>query len=386
MNGFDRCSLAIELASDFFPFEEEYLQQPRLYDNATIRVFVHEILHFWQVLSSGYLANLALKEWENLQEFEHSGKLTPPASILRRFMQRNPQLGFSAWNLSEALARFWDLHICGPQKILRQRLLMIRSPDLERFGLEEPTDLPGSEAEPYSGELFDALMLLEDAYAEPYRLSLSRWGSKKSVLLFPLVGYFSLQTPEPVEVFYSVMNNSAIDRIDFLQYRDIHAGWLSIFGHVGSLCKLAANYVGKVGDFTPGWDVVRKSSLIGHPIYRHYFQIISIVKDFQAWQGNKIDFYFACPGDPDCRAKLVSTFVPPLTRFVNGRWVSRASWVKKMANIAAVPGKDFSITAQHDSLLDAETLADNSEDIYARSKKMKQVAKITSLSNRSVGL
>jgi len=381
MNGFDRCSLAIELASDFFPFEEEYLQQPRLYDNAAVRVFVHETLHFWQVLSSGFLANLALSEWHNLLEFEGSGELTPQSSILGSFVRENPEMGFSPWNLSEALARFWDLHITGPQKNLRQRLLLTDSPDLSRMGLETPTDLPGSEAQAYSSEQFDTLMLLEDTYAEPYRLSLARWGSLKSVLLFPLVGYFSLQTSMPVKVFSSVMSNSTLDRIDFSQYQDIHAGWRSIFSDIKRLCGMTA--LSDVGiDLTPGWDVIRRSSLNDHPVYQHYLQAISLLHALPVWGEEKIDFYFACPGDPDCRAKLVSTFSPHLTLLANGRWIGKTIWLKSFTNIMGTMNEHSSIASQNFSWLDAETLADESENIHARNKKMRQAAMIASLKAR----
>jgi hypothetical protein len=364
MNGFDRCSLAIELAYDFFPFKKEYLEQPRLHDHTAVRVFVHETLHFWQVLSSGFIANLALSEWRNLLKFECSGEFEPRAKILEDFTRKNIELGFSAYNLTEALARYWDLHITGPQKNLRGRLLRSNSPDLARLGLDNPTDLPGSEAKAYTGEQFDNLMLLEDAYAAPYRLSLERWGSLKSVLLFPLVGYFSLQTPAPVEVFCSVMKSNEIDRINFNEYRDIHIGWRSLFEDIRNLCKLSAMFVGQVGAFTPGWDVIKRSPLNIHPVYCHYLQTILTL------QNKNTDFYFACPGDPECRAYLVSYFLPPLTILANDRWIGESSSLKKAIELPANLGE---------GLLEAEMLANKSQDIHTRSRKMRQAQKLASL-------
>ncbi len=182
----------------------------------------------------------------------------------------------------------------------------------------------------------------------------------------------------PVKVFSSVMSNSAIDRIDFSQYQDIHAGWRSIFSDVGRLCRMAAVSVG-VGDLTPGWDVIRRSSLNGHPVYHHYLQAISLLQDFPAWEKEMIDFYFACPGDPDCRAYLVSTFSPPLTLLANGRWIGETIWLKSFTNIMGAMNKGSSTASQDISWLDAETLADESENVHARSKKMRQAATIASL-------
>ncbi len=354
---FDRRSLTIALDAPFFPFDPDYLLEPRRFPNPAVRVYVHETLHLWQVLSQGFIANLALDEWRDLLAFERDGTLPDVDSLARRFVRPHPDLGFSAWNLSEALARYWDIHIVGPLRLFQERRGMV--PDLEVSG--------------YTNAVFDSLMLEEDAYAEPYRLALKRWGSNSAVILFPLVGHFALQTPKPVEVFAEVIDR-AVDLFRLEERRfSIHEVWREVFVDVYRLCCEACFSICELVALTPGWDVIRKSVLADHPVFGHYLALLAAV--LPDWQ-ERAHFYFALPGDPEARARLASTFRAPVTLLHGGRWTGETG-VTKLLSLRDWPPD--SIMAR---LLPPDVLADTATDIFERGKKLRQAVALQRLLGR----
>jgi hypothetical protein len=78
------------------------------------------IMHFWQALSQGFIANLALGEWLQLQNYESTTRIDGEIELIGAFTAVHPELGFSAWALTEALCRYWDIHVTGPQHLLNQ--------------------------------------------------------------------------------------------------------------------------------------------------------------------------------------------------------------------------------------------------------------------------
>ena len=69
MHGLDRPSLSVSLNADWFAFDRRYLWGPEPFAIPALRFYTHEVLHFWQVLASGFVANLALAEWRALREW-----------------------------------------------------------------------------------------------------------------------------------------------------------------------------------------------------------------------------------------------------------------------------------------------------------------------------
>jgi hypothetical protein len=183
------------------PFDIGYLFGPAAFslDYPTmLRVYTHEVLHFWQTLSMGFITNLALNEWLALSEYEQTGNPSRQSDLLQAFTTRDPDLGFSASDLSEALCRFWDIHILNPEDLLKEQnqpedyYLMIDQSLVER-GKELLQQLPDNHplrrypshvvariidgsSQPYSGRDFDRLiaefMNVKDVYAAPYSMAL----------------------------------------------------------------------------------------------------------------------------------------------------------------------------------------------------------------------
>ena len=346
-HGFDRTSLIVRLDADYFPFESDYLQAPAKHEKPILRVVMHEYLHFWQLISSGFLANVALGEVRALRGAE------PDVALRRSFIEPHADLGFSAHQLSEALCRFWDSHILNPVSLLAPYRLADPQLDerlrtLDERGLLE-RKRPDGQTE-YSGRAFDIWMLHEDAYANPYRLSLERLGSALSVVLFPLVGFFALQTQHPVEVFANAVRRLEPD-VPLEPGFSIHDAWRAVIQRVADVCndesfKLTGAFV------TPGPMVINRSTLSEEPVWAHYADLVSLLAEI--WGVDKLELYLAIPGDPIARSKLVSSLRPPATLFRDGRWTSENGVLKAIRLTPSAP----------ESLLGAEELADQAETLY----------------------
>ena len=156
--GFERTSLAILL--DCTP--EEFVS-----DEHQRRVYAHERLHLWQTLSQGFIARQASLEWQRLQRFEQTGEVAAHPEFndqLEKFFKKHSEWGFSAWNLSEALARFWDIQSTGASKILasqgKAQDVPIHDPGFDQdFRKLNQAGLPDLRRE--TSENFDYLMQLE---------------------------------------------------------------------------------------------------------------------------------------------------------------------------------------------------------------------------------
>jgi hypothetical protein len=315
MSRLSRVSLAIDLDYDYVPFSEFYITAPRMVGTRLAREYIHEVLHFWQVFSSGFIANLALEEWGVLQDFEAGHALTW-AAMADSYIAVDNRVGFSVHDLTESVTRFWDAHICNPVYLLREErertaqrnqlmpvrtdsrlealeMLLQRDDLLERedttvpdFGPAEQEKLLthfGSEIDldaiarrhikRYTSLAFDVFMALGDSYSVPYLLQ-EKVGTKATVLLFPIVAHFSLQTRNPTYTYHTAIDGIMNAGIKLPEGTlDIHEGWRNVFGLLVDWCAALSK-----GSFlTPGWDVIRRSSLREHPVFGHYLQVFDIL-------------------------------------------------------------------------------------------------------------
>lgn len=93
------------------------------------RPLIHETFHFWQLLCSPYLARLISTERTRLEAFESFGAIPPPNDYRERFTAVDPELGFSAEQLLESWARFWEIQVQTPLYLLQQE--SIRAEDVQ---------------------------------------------------------------------------------------------------------------------------------------------------------------------------------------------------------------------------------------------------------------
>jgi hypothetical protein len=385
-NGLHRPGLAISLAADQVPFDENFVFGPKKFDIPILRVYIHELLHFWQSLSQAFFAYQALYEWRQLVHFQRSGELeleTIPALKQQNdeLYRRDPETGITAWSLSEALCRFWDMHILGPEKLLAEsEELALYRPLLQRPGMFR--DTPGGRQ--YSSMAFDLLLTVQDYYADPYRLALQQLGSGKAVLFFPLVGHFALQSPKPAAVYVEAMKRLRAGPQLPQEYL-IHAYWKPFLETVEQLCtEICADLC----DGTPlqtGWTVMEETELLDNPVWRHYHTLIQLfLAGDKAWSGRAL----ALPGDPDTRVHLGRNLLPPLVRFRNGNWVestalsAMAHYLKATTGsppIARTPGQP---PVNLEGFLDPETLSAHSAELLELERRLGKARVLAELEHR----
>lgn len=373
---FLRPSLSIELDADYFAFDDDFLYGPGKFDNPTLRVYMHEVLHFWQALSQSFLTRLALEEWERLLDYEENGTIAQGKDFVDTFKEKHSQLGFSAWDLSEALCRYWDIHILGPVKLLEQnektKEFLRFLPQARQYLMREVNGV-----REYSSFAFDLLMRAEDSYAEPYRFALEQWGTNDSVILFPIVGYFALQSPRPVQVFADAIEHVRRSlHLDRMRNLLIHDVWPEVFSRVRDVCSESCSQLCGGQKLEAGWDFMQRSMLADNPVYSHFLELLrSTARHWGPEIPNSINYCFALPGDPDNRERLAHSFRPPVTIFHDGRWTGETTLTFAARVFGSV-----------EKVLDENVLGDYSEDIHNRFRKLRQaeiIARIASAPART---
>ncbi|UCG70589.1 MAG: hypothetical protein JSV09_06110 [Thermoplasmata archaeon] len=371
-----RPSLVITLNESYVPFNENYVYGPSEFRKPFLRIYIHELLHFWQYLSQGYLTKLALNEWKNLLNYEKSGDPTPPNDLIEQneeFLKVNDITGFSIKELHEALCRFWDIHILGPVNMLEhhENLPWYQNKfdgNLIKRDIERMRRIVGG-VEQYSSESFDMLMQVEDQYAGPYRWILEKYHTTTCVIFFPLIGYFAMQSNYPVEFF-----ELAFDQLKYmlpkkmnLKNVNIHNAWREFFPKIKYVCHVY-NKSFSGCPLEPGWVIIKRSFGADHPIFAHYLALIERLQKKKIYKlgwdeynvSKELEFWFATPGDPISRLILGLNFLPPTTLFHDGEWISDIQEVVKARGdgIAKVQ--------------DPFKLAEIAKDITERFRKMKK--------------
>jgi hypothetical protein len=193
----DQTSLSVEIKAQMFSYDIGYWQGPAYFDIPALRILLHETVHFWQMLSMSFLTNLAIESWDALLQFESTGEIDAYTDLQSRLEEKHPELGFSAFDIIETLARFWDIHVLGPAKVrdFESQPRNYSAPADHQLKLSPFADIP-----PYSATEFDAVMTVA-SYNEPYRRAISKWGSAGAAVMFPMVAYFSLQSRNPTKIY-----------------------------------------------------------------------------------------------------------------------------------------------------------------------------------------
>jgi hypothetical protein len=348
-NRFIRPSLSIELKVNKFKYDHEYLSGPAYYEIPPLRVYTHEVIHFWQTLSQGYLANLALSEWKNMIEYEKTKEVYKPGSVKKRYFDRDSDFGFSSYDLVEAQARYWDIHILGAKKLLEWRVR--KNINKKQFRTGRVKNIK-SGVIPTKSEDFDLMIKSDEGYSRTYRMLLEKIGTQASVILFPIIGYFSLQSPRPVRVYKRVLEK--LVKLDIKYNVSIHEGWRMYFDRIMEMCaETSFKTTGSL--LTSAHDVISRSDLRNNVLYAHYLVLLRI---FMATSAINSDFVFALPGDPENRGKLLGAFQPPLVVFIDGFWVRKKTLLEEL--ISKNPEVE---------MLNPKKLAHQALDINTRYKK-----------------
>jgi hypothetical protein len=346
-HGFHRPSLSISIDADYSAFQSG--------DQHIKRVYWHEKFHFYQVWSQAYFARLALLEAQRLIDFETSESTACRPKLkkaLTHLFAIDPVYGFSPWNLSEALTRFWDIMVSGFDAVISGQCKTKPLPQyLRTIRRRRPKDYPETgliDAE------FDYLMLNEDWYAKPYRHMLSgmRFGGSSSrlcAILFPLVAHFSFQSFSPVRVFVSAIDRLFEDPelIMLLNSTSTDQEWVMTFGpwnslilqrwwyvvapRVRAICDEEARRANDKAGIMAGWRFIADSDLRQNPIYGFLFKLLApyielpdekfVARGMPDFPPTTLDTAFALPGTAVGNLLLKDLLQPPLIIFNDLHWI-----------------------------------------------------------------
>lgn len=317
------------------------------------RILYHESVHHWQMLSSGYVANLVLREWLTLLRFEAEGSTSADAGVESVARVRNDQ-PFSPKELIECWARYWDVHTRGPTRLLAEERL-------------EPVQLPqrpstGAAQSPYADVEFDRFMQNgPDAalYARPYRWALNEVGgdSRFLNLVFPVLVFHAFGSRKPVDVFIRSLvrarESQELEATVNGAHWLINLGWLQVYPEI--ISQAVQPVLRELGepDFTAGWDVLERGvPLRSHPVWALYRRELPRLTRNALWaeyvvryslltdQASIADLpvaeittimavaaansdpwlMFMLPGQPEYRHILGTVLPPPRIRFRDGDW------------------------------------------------------------------
>jgi hypothetical protein len=324
------------------------------------RILYHESIHLWQLLSSAFLANIVQSEWLRLCRFEERGTLEPVDAAVATLNATPDGQPFSALELVECWARYWDVHTRHPGRILRED------------GIDPPPRLGIAPAGAYTAGEFDTFMQAgRDAaiYARPYRWSLDKAaGNSQFVnLVFPVLVFCAFGSPDPVRVFTTALDRAQTSSTVRAAVRgmsgSINIDWLHTYRRI--IDDVVAPAVHDLGlpSFTGGWDVLDRGPLGQHPIFRSYHGRIRLAMNstqlfnveppnddsinetlrFEEARAAVADplVLFMFPGQPSYRSHLGQTVPPPRIRFTDTVWYAERTFAASvMDKIGAQGGLD----------------------------------------------
>ena len=170
--------------------------------DGTVRAFFHETVHFWQSLSQSFLVRLADEEWQRLLTYERTGTVPAPGDVRRVFETRDSGVSWSARDLHECLARYWDVIAAGPNRVLGEEWDAGRAdalPDVRELYRRQRSEAELPKGAWDKADLVSALVMAAGEYALPFLIAAEEL--KHAEFLFPWLAHFALQTGAPAETF-----------------------------------------------------------------------------------------------------------------------------------------------------------------------------------------
>ena len=319
--------------------------------DGTVRAFFHETVHFWQALSQSFLVRLADEEWQRLLAFERTGDVPALGEVRRVFERRDSEAGWSARDLHECLARFWDVVAAGPNRVLEEEWKAGRAealPDVREVLRRRRAETASPQGAWGKADLVTALIMAAGEYASPF-LSVAGEELEHAEFLFPWLAHFALQTGAPAETFdrfvrevgpelapqvTKLLRTPGVARSDLFEFTMIH-----LFISVSMLCVVNAELA---NDPVRLADVVfLESSLLTHPLYSWIFRgpvlrtAVALGKTQLAKQARRswgyprkmegfvgvqlLDRVLGTPALPESRTLLLAAgIVPPSVRYSDG--------------------------------------------------------------------
>jgi len=329
------------------------------------------------------------QDWDRLGRFEQDGRKGDAGTYRVEFVRRDEAAGFSAHDLQESLARFWDLHVIGPHRIIE---MDFEDPHRniddfvkeQYFAFKKKGMIVHPEHGGYSDLAFDMAMDISAGnYATPYRHLRGRYNPVVAGTLFPLAGYYALQTETPVRVFLGVVEK-ALPHVDQLpQGQAIHDLWKACHPLVRSLAGECARELGQ-HQLLPTGAVIKNGALREHPVYRWVFSEITraaeLLVDTKLVQELRqvfrdeppillgmlaLDYCLSCPGDTTNRSFLVEWLAPPCVEFADGKtWLLPDMFRREI--VPDIDGAEEQLTEERRQVADSVIDVDRRWEAFRR--------------------
>ncbi len=184
------------------------------------RILMHECIHAFQLAGSRWLQEMVTEEWERLLEFERTGQAPAMGPHRSDYGRAANGMPIAVRDLVECLARFWDMHIRGPDRVLEEEKFSDEDGSIARL-IDERHKRGGTA---YSGHEYQAAMiagtgadeypriylsLVHDALLSPaleklghgdqaHQANRAFWAAN---VLLPVAGYPALNTDDPIRAF-----------------------------------------------------------------------------------------------------------------------------------------------------------------------------------------
>jgi hypothetical protein len=304
MSGFCHVSMLIELDSEAWPPEPAAYIKTSEYFPKRSRTLVHESIHYWQQLAHGYLLALAEEDWTRMLAWEQNGGSATTGPRRAHYHQPEGQNGFTASDVCESSARFWEVLLTGPAEILRQA---------------------NGRPQPLSDQAFDEAMHLGGNYALPYAVARRVLDRESGLVIFPFLTHFALKTSRPAFFFERFVEEAAPDAAG--RAKDL--GATGLYRLFENRCSEIARREGEAA-LLHAPDLFRQSPLRANRVYRWSFRRLARLE-------TAADYSICLPGLQ--RDVLAMLLTPPCIRFrdrqtisVGHRYLERASgasWLER---------------------------------------------------------
>jgi hypothetical protein len=339
-NAFRGISLLVDVGLDRSEPHGNVLLHPAKHEPARSRVVLHETIHYWQQLNLGFLTRLAEEDAVRLRRYEQRGALDPPGPVRLEYVRRYPGVEFSARDLHESIARYWDVHVIGPNLLLELELedphrrlpaeIITRYRELKRTGR-----LRRAGGDAYSDLSYDlAMEAAAGRYALPYLEVRRRFAPAVAGGVFPVAGNLAMHTARPVPFFVRLAELAA-PVFEAPLGRDIEDVWRGGYEKAAGLAGQLAGDLGErlepfpllVQDGTP------LTEWMPHDWVRHRLGVLidglantDRVRKRAAQRGidpnhaalQELAFMLCCPGIAENRGTLAAWLAPPVVRFADG--------------------------------------------------------------------
>ena len=274
MSGFCHVSMLIDLDFESWTPALAAYTKTSTYFPRRSRTLVHESIHYWQQLSQGYLLRLAEEDWKRMLEWERNGGPASVGPYRAHYYEPEGRHGFTAYQLCECFARFWEVLRAGPAKVLADAI-----GDARKKGRAREVNADWKEAVrpgAPSDRTFDLAMEASGSYGLPYAVARRVLDRESGLVIFPFLAHFALKTSRPAHFFELFLDEAAPAaaaeaEAGALFARPAQADAGTLYPFVEGRCAEIARREGEVG-LLHAADLFRDSALRRNPVYGWSFR------------------------------------------------------------------------------------------------------------------